>query len=138
MAIPSSYTEQQLAQYMADLIGTDLGERLNWTVAGGDFDEAVNAALLLYGVDDISTISGRANIHKLRVAARVEVWRLVMQATAHYHAFTTELGGSHSLDQIHQQARDMFNDALSQAVELGVSTTALPTSSGYALTQVVW
>ena len=61
MAAPTSYNEAELKDYMDTMLGAT-ATVLTWTVAGGQYDEAVNETLLAYGVDDIDEIIGRANI----------------------------------------------------------------------------
>ena len=73
MAIPASYTEATLKAFLHAEAG-DIASVLGWTVDGGSYDEAVNDALVGYGADDVTTITGRDNIAKLRAFARVAVW----------------------------------------------------------------
>jgi hypothetical protein len=45
MAVPTSYTETTFKTYLNGRLGS-LADALKWTVAGGNYDEAVNDALL--------------------------------------------------------------------------------------------
>lgn len=119
MAIPSSYTEAELGAYMQSLITQDttvneLTSQLSWSVDNDSYDEAVNEALAVYGTDDISTITGFSNIRSLRIIARVELWRLVMQRTVPaYQATDGRLAASRN--QLYEHAKDMYNMFLSEA-----------------------
>lgn len=117
MAAPSSYTEQTLAEYMHGVLGNDeMARALSWSVAEGDYGDAVDETLLAYGVDDISEISGRNNIRKLRTLARRELWRLVMQRTAGMHDTTAGVeAGGEEFSQIHAHARKMYDIADGEA-----------------------
>lgn len=106
MAIPNTYTEDELAVFM-DSILAGVADVLEWSPAGGDYAESVNEALLAYGTDDISTITGLDNIKKLRALARREVWRSVMSATAADYDFSAD-GGRYSRSMIHKMATDNF------------------------------
>lgn len=113
MAIPSGYTEQALAAYMHDVLGA-VGTSLDFSVTDGDYAEAVNDALVAYGVDDIQTVSGRANIARLRALARVEAWRLVVRNTAGDYDFQAD-GARYNRSQIHAQAQENLQEALNDA-----------------------
>jgi len=121
MALPASYTETSLATYMHTLLGP-VALTLGWSVAAGSYDEPVNEALGAYGVDDIADVTGRANIVKLRVLARREVWRAVVQATASHYDVNAD-GSSRHRSQIQAQAREAL--ALAEI-------DALPYDAAYA------
>lgn len=107
MAIPTSYTEKTLGQYMQTLLGAVArGLALN---AGpndaGDFTEAVNDCLLAYGTEDISTISGIAPITKIRALARVYAWQYVVTNFAALYDFSAD-GGQYNRSQLFKQAKE--------------------------------
>jgi len=108
VAAPTTYTEATLAEYMHTALGA-IATSLGWTVAGDSYDEPVNDALLLYGADDIASISGRASITKLRALARLAVWRKVVTETAGDYNFSAD-GGSYSRAQVNEQARQVVAD----------------------------
>lgn len=114
MAAPSSYTESQLKTLMHGLLGR-VATALGWSVAGGDYDEPVNDALLAGGWSDISEVSGAAAITKLRTLAKVAVWRWVVPATA---AHIDIKSGPSEMDwsQLHAQARTALALAESDAL----------------------
>lgn len=120
MTIPSAYTEKTLATYMDTLLGP-VADALGWSAPvadAGDYAEAVNEAMLAYGTNDISTITGRDNIQQLRALARVEMWRQVVATTAGHYDFadaTVNLKRS----QIHEQASDNLNNAEADAFRYG-------------------
>lgn len=102
MALPSAYTETELATYMHAILGP-VAATLGWSVAAGSYDEAINETLGAYGVDDIADVATRANIVKLRTLARREVWRAVVQATASHYDVNAD-GSSRHRSQIQAQA----------------------------------
>lgn len=102
MAIPSVYTETTLADYMHDVL-KDVADLLGWSVVNNDYDEAINETLLSMGVDDISEVTGRENLRKMRSFARMHVWQTVVNATAGNYDFKAD-GGSFNRSQIHEQA----------------------------------
>lgn len=122
MAYPASYTEQSLAEYMHATLGA-MATRLGWTVDDGDYAEAVNEAVAAYGTDDITGISGRENLRKLRALARREVWRLVVQSLAAYYEFSTD-GQSFKPNQMSEQATAALAQAEADCVALGINDDA--------------
>lgn len=117
MSIPAAYTEKTLGQYMQTLLGKVAGA-LALTAGpadAGDFAEAVNDALLAYGTSDISTITGLANITKLRALARVAAWQYVVTNFAALYDFSAD-GGSYSRSQLYKQAKESL--ALAQQAAL--------------------
>jgi hypothetical protein len=117
MSIPTSYTEEELAAYMDTILGP-VADALNWSVAGNDYAEPVNSAILSYGVDDIAEITGRDNIAKLRAIARAEVWRAVVDATSGHYDFS-DGGVSLKRSQMNAQARENAQAAEFAAYSLG-------------------
>lgn len=111
MAVPTVYTEDELADYMIGLAGEIATQKLGWTI--DDLYEAVNDTLLAYGETDISLITGATNIRYLRLLARRELWKAIMQATAHEFSFGAALPGSTntSRQQLHEHAKQMFYEA---------------------------
>jgi len=117
MAIPASYTETTIKYYLHDMLGA-VATMLGWSPDGADYDEAVDEAIASYGVDDISAITGRDNVRKLRALARREVWRAVMQATTGHYDVTTD-GASRNRSQMHVQAREQFDLADAACMSYG-------------------
>ncbi len=137
MPTPTSYDEQALADFMHDVLGADeVARDLNWSVPEGDYDEAVTETMLALGVESLGDVSGLENIRRLRAIARREVWRTVMQRTAHKTDTNTE-GGNEAHSQLHTHARRMFEMA---AVLVGDAYTdavrPLPPPAGGALRNV--
>lgn len=121
MALPAGYTEATLSAYMHAVLGP-VATALSWTVVAGSYQEAVNEAVALMATDDVTTIAGREAIMALRAAARREVWRAVMQATAGHYDVNTD-GASRDRSQMHKQALEQFTLADSDLAMLGVGTT---------------
>lgn len=118
MAIPTSYTESGLALYVRDGVLKELSTSLGWTTPD-DYNEVVNDALLMMDVDDISAVSGRANIKKLRVAAQVAAWRQVVAATTGDYDFAAD-GGRYNRSQVNEQARAALKLAEDEAMAYGL------------------
>lgn len=117
MSAPNSYTEATLAAYMHSILG-DTATALGWASGTASYGEAVNETLLAYGVGDISSVSGRDSISKLRALARVEAWRQVAAYTAGGYDFTAD-GASYQRSQMHQQAQDAMKAAEADAMRYG-------------------
>lgn len=127
MALPVAYTETALAEYLhGELNRAGFATDLGWSVAGDDYEEPVNDALALYGVDAIADVSGRDNIMRLRALARLALWQAVARATVHYRDAETPDGTSARLSQVHAQARALASAAEAEATQWG----ALP---GYSI-----
>lgn len=116
MAAPASYTEDTLAQYMESVLGPVAGA-LAYT-APDSYKEAVNEALLDYGADGIASITGRENIRKLRVLARVQVWRQVVAAVSGDFDFSAD-EGDYSRSQVQEMALKALEIAEQEAMALG-------------------
>ncbi|MCC6490679.1 MAG: hypothetical protein IT364_24550 [Candidatus Hydrogenedentes bacterium] len=113
MAIPTSYTEATFAAYLHSELGP-VASSLAWTVDAGDYDEAVNDALLMYGVTDIAGITGAENIQKLRLLGKLAAWRRVLEHTAGDHDFSAD-GASYSRSQVNQMAQERVQDLETRA-----------------------
>lgn len=118
MAAPSSYSETGLADYMHAVLGP-VATALDYT-SPASYVEAVNEALLDYGTDDISTVSGRDNIRKLRALAMVQAWRLVVQHVSGDYDFSAD-GGTYNRSQIQKQAAEALARAEQTAITLGAT-----------------
>lgn len=112
MAIPSSYTEFTLASYMLT-VTTNVAAALGWDA--DNFEEAVNDALVAYGVTDIADAT---DIAKLRAIAKVEAWRAVVDGTAADIEFTAD-GANFKRNQMHSQALAALERAQAEAVAKG-------------------
>ena len=105
MAIPASYTEKTLAEYMHVMLGK-VAKALDLHFGpsdAGDYAEAVNDALLAYGAEDIATITGSTNFQKLRALARVAAWRFVVTNFAALFDFSAD-GASYNRSQLFEHA----------------------------------
>lgn len=114
MAIPASYTETTLADFMKDQLKT-IATVLSWSTTPDDYQEAVNEALLAYGETTIANITGAANLRKLRALARAEVWKAAMAAVSGDFDFSAD-GGSYKRDQVFQHIKDMLSQAITDAL----------------------
>jgi hypothetical protein len=121
MSLPSAYTENELAVYLhATLNQGGFANDLQWSVAGGSYDEIVNDALTFYGASDIATITGITAIRSLRIAARVALWRAVAGATVHFVDMSTPDGSRANLSKIHESAMFQLDIAKSEAAVVGL------------------
>jgi hypothetical protein len=119
MALPSGYTELELAAYMEILLG-ETARKLNLKSDDGDFDEAVNDVLLVLDRDDLTWVSTRADVKKVRTVARQEAWRVVVNGSAHEvsHSVGAPGTGQTSRSAIHTQAVERLEEAQAETKEL--------------------
>lgn len=122
MAIPSSYTEFSLAAYMLAVTG-NVAAALGWDIE--NFDEAVNDALVAYGV---SSIADATDIAKLRALAKVEAWRTAVNGTAADIEFSAD-GGTYKRNQMHEQALAALERAEAAAMAAGYADSYAPAIS---------
>jgi hypothetical protein len=113
MPVPTSYTEEELAQYMHAALGK-VAEALGLT-APDSYEEAINDALLAYGQTDIAQISGTAGVRKLRALARVAAWRFVIANFAALYDFSAD-NASYSRSQLLANAEKALKVAEDAAV----------------------
>jgi hypothetical protein len=115
VAVPTAYTEAELAAYLHDTLNAGgYADDLGWVVADGDYDEVVNDALIAIEADAIEDVSGRTSIARLRALGRVALWRRVMAATI-AEADTRVGNASVSMGKIHDHARAMLAEAEADA-----------------------
>jgi hypothetical protein len=112
MPIPTQYTETDLKAFMHNCL-METASVLGWSVAAGQYDEAVLSTLLEYG--HVSTAEECTDLRKLRALARVSVWEAVASATAGDHHYSAD-GGTFSPEQVHEHALVMLKAAKSAAL----------------------
>jgi acyl-homoserine lactone acylase PvdQ len=112
MPIPTQYTETDLKAFMHNCL-METASVLGWSVAAGQYDEAVISALLEYGT--VTTAEECTDLRKLRALARVSVWEAVASATAGDHHYSAD-GGTFSPEQVHEHALVMLKAAKSAAL----------------------
>lgn len=125
MAMPALYSEYSLGSYMLDSLGELAG------ILGMDdivVSEAVNDALLGYGVSDITKAT---DIARLRSAARVAAWRMALARASAMYQFSAD-GASYSRQQVTEHIRNML--ALEEA---GAATFGMGNGSGVWATSFV-
>lgn len=117
MAAISSYTEDELKQYMESVLG-DTATKLDWSFQDGDFDEPVAEVLLRLNEDDFSFVNTKSEAAKVRSIARVEVWRAAMYYTAHeaQHSVGAPGTGQTSRADIHRASKSMYDLAYSEMI----------------------
>lgn len=115
MPLPAAYTEETLAQFMHTVLGPVASTMDYVTPEGdaGDYAEAVNETLLAY---DISDIADATDIKKVRVLARREAWRKVMDETAGHYDVSAD-DASYKRSQLHEQAKANFEQAATEAAQ---------------------
>jgi hypothetical protein len=111
------YTDSTFKEYLHRALGhTATG--LHWSVAGGHYDELLLDTKLALDVNDLASLTSNADLKKLRVVGRVQLWRAVLAATAGDYAFSAD-GGSYSREQVHAHAQAMLAQAESEAMAVG-------------------
>lgn len=98
MGIPTSYTVEMLKAYMIGRVA-NIAALLGLTPA--HFDEAINDALLAYGVTDIASAT---SIAKIRALAHLEAWRVIRDAASGEYQFAVD-GGNYNRKQIFDNAQ---------------------------------
>lgn len=127
MAVPTDYTEEQLKTYMHGRLGS-MASFLKWTVADGDYDEALNDVLFAYGQTDISLITGADNIRLLRAYSKFFLWKSVAEATINEIDYThADSGATYKHSQLHKHAKEMMDTVADDIAVLGGDV------SGYAV-----
>ena len=116
MAIPSSYTEIELAQYLHRVLGP-MATVLGWTPDGGSYDEIINDALLACGYQDISIANSPDRVRMLRVLAVCTMWRAVLQTTAAMYDLNAD-GSGLSRSQLQAMAAKSLEMAETEAAKL--------------------
>ncbi|MCK5642223.1 MAG: hypothetical protein KAJ19_15565 [Gammaproteobacteria bacterium] len=111
-------TETQVKQYMENVLG-DAAGKLGWSVGGDDFDEPTNEVLYTLEEADFSFATSQATVKKIRVTARMEVWRAAMYYTVHEIAHSSGAPGTgqSSRADIHRHCKAMYALARSQFIE---------------------
>ena len=118
MALPTTYTAKQVAQYMETVLG-ETAHKLGFKEEKGSFAEPVNEVLLVLGEEDFSFVNTQAEVKKVRLVARMEAWRAVMYYTAHEvsHSAGAPGTGQVSRDSVHRSASALFAKAESEFKE---------------------
>jgi hypothetical protein len=109
MAAPTSYTEKSLAEFMHAELGR-VANVLTYNVGAsdpGDYAEAVNESLLIYGAE---TIDAAADIAKLRAIAREQAWKKAVGDLTTFFKFSAD-GGSYERQQMFEQAKAKMESA---------------------------
>lgn len=121
MPVPTAYTEAGLAAYMHAQLG-DVATVLGWSTGAGtgNYAEAVDEALIAYGVGDISLAT---DIGRLRAAARREAWRLALNSLVARTDFTVD-GQQFADSQMVAAARSRLAEAESDALARGLGVLA--------------
>jgi hypothetical protein len=124
---PSSYTDTTLKEYMHTTVA-GVAAVLEWSVAGGSYDEPLNDVLLGLGLDDAS---GATNVRLLRAAAKVAVWRAALGALAAHVDETTDEDSFRS-SQMHEMARrnlDLAEQELREAEQAALAAKSRGTQA---------
>lgn len=112
MPLPSSYaSEIEFAQWMHGVLGQDahVSGYFEWAKPEedtGEYKDAVNEALAVYGQSNITAVD---NIHLLHKIGRVELWRMVSErAVAEYDETGRDAATVRNLSQIYDHALKMM------------------------------
>lgn len=114
MPVPASYTEETLAAFLHQALGST-ATVLGWSVVAGSYDHIVTQTLLDYGTDTIGDITGLSNLAKLQALAMVRLWSAVVMATAGLYDFKAD-GGQYNRSQIHAAAMAALQESKAQAL----------------------
>ena len=130
MAIPNSYTEQTLADFMNVTIGA-IAEFLKFTtVIPGSYDEAINNVLVASGTNDISTITGFSGVSLLRAYAKYYAWGLVAEQLANEIDYThADSGATYKGSQYAKHALTQQDKARTEIEKLGGDVSGVVVSS---------
>jgi len=118
MPAVTTYTEPTLATWILGpgCLGAT-ATALGWS-GQSDVQDAIDQALAAYGVATINLVTDAT---KLRAAAAVEAWRLVVNATAGYYRVSLD-GQSMDRQMVHAHAVAMLAMAEQVAGSLGVGS----------------
>lgn len=129
MPIPTAYTEKTLAEYMHTQLGK-VAAALSLhpdSDGAGDYEEAVNDAILAYGAENLTGITGVENIRKIRALAMVAVWQVVVNNFAAYYDHSSD-GASYNRDQLFKHAKESLDLAKATAAQYDTQYFATITS----------
>lgn len=118
MALPTAYTEGELKAYMHSTLGA-VAIALGWTVAAGDYDQAVSITLRACGVSDIANA---LDMVKLETLARREAWAAAMRETAGDYDYSAD-GATYDRSQMHEQIKAQYELAVADALSYDDSYT---------------
>ena len=119
MAVPTTYSEEELADYMHAVLGKT-ASIIGWS-SPDSYDEAVTDAAIMAGVSDVASAT---DIPKLRACARLAVWQAVEADTVGYHDFSEDQQ-SFRMHQVHIQAVAKVKEARREAARHGVNAVEM-------------
>lgn len=122
MAVPTSYTDDELMRFMHQEIGV-VARTLNWSVAGDSYVETLNEVLIALGISALSDFTGRVPV--LRAVARREVWESVVKACTGFYTFSADFQ-MFNLDQLFKHAQAALALANQECAALGVASSLGP------------
>lgn len=113
MAIKVSYTEEEVKQYMMDVLG-DTATKQGWSVEDADFEVAADEVLYSLGKQDFTFVNSVETAAEMRAVARVEVWRMAMANSAHLHSHSVGAPGTGqtSRSDVYRQLKEQFDLAV--------------------------
>jgi hypothetical protein len=115
MPVPTSYTEHELADFMAAELGK-VATLLAYAVGAldaGSYQEAVNEAIIQYGAASIALCT---DIPKVRALARVEAWKKACNDLVTYYKFSST-GSVFERESVYKNAVESLDRAYGLAVE---------------------
>ena len=124
MAYSTAYSEPELAAYLSTVVGS-ISDVLGWDSGDWHYLEAINEALAAYGTDDIASITGTANVRKLRALARRELWRSVVAGLASFIDFNAPDGQALKESQYQAQATATLQQTEADCQALGIASDGL-------------
>lgn len=123
MAVPTAYSEAQLADFMHSVLGKT-ASIIGWS-SPDSYTEAVYDAAIMAGVDDVADTT---DVAKLRACARLAVWQAVEADTVGYHDFSEDQQ-SFRMHQVHIQAVAKVKEARREASRHGINAVAMTSTT---------
>ena len=127
MALPASYDEQTLAEYLHGELD-EVAVQLGWAPAEdgpGDYQEIVNEVLLALSTDDLEDLTTQTEIAQVRAVGRWKAWQSAADALSGYYDVTEDLQ-SVKRSQMQKAAQQAADRARGDAAALGVEGLAIP------------
>jgi hypothetical protein len=125
MALPIEYSEVTFAEYLHGLLYGISGV-LGWSVADDSYAEIINDTLVSYGAADITTITGEANLVRLRTIGKYQVWRAAVDGLASKYDYRQN-NETFDLEKLQAHANVALRQAEQAASAYGVGSYTIRT-----------
>jgi hypothetical protein len=129
MALPDSYDEISLAEFMHEELGVT-AKVLSWYPERASYREVINNVLVTLSLPDLSS----GTIPVLRAVARREVWRAAVKGLTGFFNFSTDFQ-LFDLEKLQAHAQVALGMAEKECTDLGITNGG---SSTFRTTTVPW